>query len=136
MRTSTSSRLGDLAVRMRERRATVRSEHVERENDHLRTELFALRHELERERDERADLLKTITATARRRTVVKKRAGVVRLLVVGGTAYLLGSRAGRERYDQVMQWLGRLRDRTEDRVDEMLNDDRPSPDLARTSPTL
>jgi hypothetical protein len=56
--------------------------------------------------------------------------------VVGGTAYLLGSRAGRERYDQAMQWLGRLRDRTEERVDEMLDGDRPSPDLARTSPTL
>jgi hypothetical protein len=137
MRISTSSRFGDLADRLRERRATMRSEHMERENDHLRTELFALRDELERERDERADLLKAISAAASRKPVVKKRTGVLRVIVVGGAAYLLGSRAGRERYDQAMGWLRRLRDRTEERVDEVLDDSsRPSPDLSGVTTAL
>jgi hypothetical protein len=137
MKTSIPSRAGDLAGRLRERRTTRRADHVERENDHLRTQVIVLRDELDRERQERAGLIEAMSAAVRRRPVVKKRPGIVRLLVVGGAAYLLGSRAGRERYDRTMRWLRGLRDRTEDRVDEILDDStRPSPDLARSTPAL
>jgi hypothetical protein len=34
----------------------------------------------------------------------KRRIGLVRVLVIGGAAYVLGAKAGRQRYEQLRDW--------------------------------
>lgn len=115
---TTTERLGD---RLRERRSNRRIEHLDEENQRLRTELGSMRTLLDHERADRSEILGVLKSQPK--TVVKKkRGGLFRVIIVGGGAYLLGSRAGRERYDQILEWGRRMRDRGKDAADDVRAD--------------
>jgi hypothetical protein len=104
--------------RLRERRSIRRIEHLDKENLRLRNELGSMRSLMEQERSDKSEILDALRQQPT--TVVKKkRGGFVRMLVVGGGAYVLGSRAGRERYDQIMEWTKRMRDRGREATDDI-----------------
>lgn len=115
---TTMDRLGD---RLRERRSNNRIEHLDEENHRLRTELGSMRSLLDHERAERAEILDALKGQPR--TVVKKkRGGLFRSIIIGGGAYLLGTRAGRERYEQIVEWARRMKDRGRDAADDLRTD--------------
>ena len=49
------------------------------------------------------------------------RSGVLRIVVIAGVAYVLGTRAGRERYDQIMEKAKSLKHQAHERLGERLN---------------
>ena len=51
------------------------------------------------------------------------RGGVLRTVVIAGVAYLLGTRAGRERYDQIMEKAKSLKNQARERLGERSNGD-------------
>ena len=71
----------------------------------LREKLDNTNEELEREREARRALAEVLEKIDHRR----RSRGFLRLVIIGGAAYLLGSRAGRERYDQIIAKAGEAR---------------------------
>jgi hypothetical protein len=106
--------LNDVTDRYRDRRMNARVNTLDRQNVRLRDEVSCLREDLNDERSERADLKKALQAKP---TVVKK-TGLIRLLLVGGTAYVLGTRDGRQRYDQIVGWVRSMRGKMERSADD------------------
>lgn len=105
-----TDRLGDIGDKFRERRTTSKIDHLDDENHRLRTELNSMQSTLERERADRLEILDALKGKPK--TVVKKkRGGLLRMAVIGGGAYVLGSRAGRERYEQIVDWAKQMKDR-------------------------
>lgn len=86
--------------------ATLRGRSMDRRQRRLQHKVEALHGELEREREARRALSDAV-GTGRE----KRRHGLLRVLVIGGGAYILGTRAGRERYEQMTGWVRGLRDR-------------------------
>lgn len=100
-------------------RATYNGKRVERldeENDRLRTELRMTKSELERERDRQQDVLDALNRASERKTKItaRPRGGLLRLVIVGGTAYVFGTKAGRDRYEQIRGWFSSMKDRMTD----------------------
>jgi hypothetical protein len=81
----------------------------------LREKLDSTHEELEREREARRALAEVLEKIDHRR----RSRGFLRLVIIGGGAYLLGSRAGRERYDQVMAKVGEARQSLMQRIEDM-----------------
>jgi prefoldin subunit 5 len=81
----------------------------------LREKLDSTHEELEREREARRALAEVLEKIDHRR----RSRGFLRLVIIGGGAYLLGSRAGRERYDQVMAKVGEARQSLMQRMEDM-----------------
>ncbi|HEX6130488.1 MAG TPA: hypothetical protein VF044_02100 [Actinomycetota bacterium] len=104
-----TDRIGDVTEKMQARRLEMKSETLDRENERLRAEMRAVREELEQERETRTELLDTLRSMPKGKVKVKKRGGMLRMLVVGGGAYVLGTRAGRERYEQIRSWASDMR---------------------------
>jgi hypothetical protein len=104
-------RLGDVADSLRERRLRMRAEGLDEENREMRTEVRTLREELDRERDARAQMLDALQRMGPSEVKVARRGGFLRLLAIGGTAYVLGAKAGRERYDEIRRWWTDMRER-------------------------
>lgn len=101
-----SGMLHEARERARDRVVAARLTNMDRENEKLRTEASMLRAQLQRERDDEADLRDALRASAKGRTVkVRKGSGPLRMLVLAGGAYLLGAKAGRERYDDIVAWI-------------------------------
>ena len=101
-----TERVSDLGDRARERRTEARLDKFDRENDRLKQEVRMLRDDLQEERGslERAlDALKRDEHVTVHTKAPKRRGRVLRAIVIGGGAYLLGARAGRERYDQIVE---------------------------------
>lgn len=116
-----TDRLGDVGDRLRERRSNSKVEHLDRENDRLRVELRSARSLLDQERSDRDEILDALKG--RPKTVVKKkRGGLIRMVVIGGGAYVLGTRAGRARYEQIVDWAKRMKDRGRDATDDFRSD--------------
>ena len=95
-------RATDLADRGRERLVHSRMEKLDRDNDRLRAEVTLLRDDLDKERSTLKDALKGLET---RKVTVKRsrRPHLFRAMVIAGAAYVLGTRDGRERYDQIVQ---------------------------------
>jgi hypothetical protein len=110
----TSSTLSD---RWRSIRNAKRVDHLGEENDRLRTELRMTRSQLDRERDRQQDVLDALNRASERKTKVtaKPRGGLLRLVIVGGAAYVFGTKAGRERYEQIRAWSSSTLDRLDKR---------------------
>jgi hypothetical protein len=104
-------RMGDVRDSWRERRLRSRNEDLDQENRTMRSRMHALHEELEREREARSEMLRALQGMKPETIKVKRRGGLVRLLVVGGTAYVIGAKAGRERYEEIRRWWERLRSR-------------------------
>jgi len=116
-----TDRLGDIGGKLRERRTNSRIDHLDDENQRLRTELRSMRSTLDRERSDREEILDALKGKPK--TVVKKkRGGLVRMAVIGGGAYVLGSRAGRERYEQIVSWARQLKDRGREATEDLKSD--------------
>jgi hypothetical protein len=113
-----AERMGDLGDRARERMAETRKDKTDRENDRLKHEVRLLREDLH---EERGSLSRALDALARNEHVTvetktpKRRGRIVRTLVIGGGAYVLGTRAGRERYDQIVGKLRAMKSSVQDR---------------------
>jgi hypothetical protein len=68
--------------------------------------------DLKHERDEHEELVDLLKARPSKETVkVKRRGGMLRVLAIGGAAYVLGAKAGKERYEQIKDWFTAMRER-------------------------
>jgi hypothetical protein len=94
-------------------RTAKRADRLDEENDRLRTELRMTRSQLERERDRQKDVLDALNRASERKTKVtaKPRGGLLRLILVGGAAYVFGTKAGHGRYEQLRAWSSSMKDR-------------------------
>lgn len=101
-----------LAESVRNRRAEDRNDRMEQDLDHLRVENEALRDEVHRDQERLMKLLGSIERqTAGRGSKPHRIRRFVTLTAAAGGAYIVGAKAGRERYEQIRQrWL-QLRDR-------------------------
>jgi hypothetical protein len=99
--------IGGLVDRARERRTTSKLASLDAENDRLETEVRTLRDQLDAERDELRQALKAVPGKTK--VKVKRRGGIIRTVVFAGTAYVLGAKAGRERYEQMKTWFQSMR---------------------------
>ena len=94
-----------------------RMSRADRDRDRLRMENEALRERLEAADEERSKWLDTIEGLSKKSTRLRKprrfRRTVV-LLGATGSAYVLGAKAGRERYEQIRSWWRDLRSRAEE----------------------
>jgi hypothetical protein len=117
MELGTSNKMNRMSDRWRSMRNAKRVDRLDEENDRLRTELRMTRSQLERERHRERDVLDALNRASERKTKVtaKPRGGLLRLVVVGGAAYVLGTKAGRERYEQIRTWVSSMSDRVADR---------------------
>ena len=107
---SMTGMIDGLTERVRSRATETRVGNLGREDSRLRSENTLLRSELDHERSEREDLRDVLRA--RPKTVrVKVKRPVLRLAVVGTAAYILGARAGHERYDEILGWAKSLFER-------------------------
>ena len=100
-----SDAMASMADRLRVERHDMERRMSDGRRRRLRQKLEATHDELEREREARralADVLGNIEGRRRSR-------GILRLVIVGGTAYFLGTRAGRDQYDAVMRKVGEIR---------------------------
>ena len=105
----------DLSHRLRDRREERRVDRLDRDNARLRSELRTMRDEMEQEREQREQLTDVLRSHQQpvEVKVKTKRSGLVRGLLLGGAGYVLGTRAGRERWNQFVGWFRRLGDRVE-----------------------
>lgn len=106
------STMQKVADRTRQRVLASRLDGMDRENEKLRAEVKLVRQQLEHERNEQDELRDTLRESLRAKPVkVRRRPGAIRLLLVGGGAYIFGTRAGREQYDRIAAWARAQRDR-------------------------
>jgi hypothetical protein len=106
MQLGTRMNMGQMSDRWQLVRNAKRVDRLDEENGRLRTELRMTRSELEREREREQSLLDALNRASERKTKVtaNPRGGLLRLIVVVGAAYIFGTKAGRERYDQISAW--------------------------------
>ena len=92
--------------------------------------------------EERGSLARALDALARDERVTvetkapKRRGKSYRTLVIGGGAYVLGTRAGRERYDQIIGTLRAMKSSVQDRQGTTAEQDpwqSARPDSAQTT---
>jgi hypothetical protein len=116
-----SKTIGRMSSRVRSMRDAKRVDRLDEENDRLRTELRMTRSQLDRERERQHDVLDALNRASERKTKVtaKLRGGLLRLVIVGGAAYVFGSKAGRERYEQIRAWASSMKYRMKGQADEV-----------------
>jgi len=116
MKLATSTKANAMADQWRAARNVKRVERLDEENDRLRAELRMTRSQLEREHEREQDVLDALNRASERKTKVtaKPRGGLLRLVVVGGAAYIFGTKAGRDRYEQIRSWFFSTKDRLTD----------------------
>jgi hypothetical protein len=113
--------LQDMSGRVKDRWEAARMNNLDRQNGRLRDEVSHLRTQLEDERSETQDL-KDVLRSGPKVVKVKKRGGLLRMAVVGGVAYVVGTRDGRERYDQIVTWVRSMRSKMERKADAVTAD--------------
>ena len=111
MKLGTSTKATALADQWRASHNAKRIDRLDEENDRLRAELRMTRSQLEREREREQDVLDALNRASERKTKVtaKPRAGLLRLVIVGGAAYVFGTKAGRDRYEQIRGWVSSMK---------------------------
>jgi hypothetical protein len=83
---------------VKERWLDRRMEKLSDENEKLREAVDELRHELDTEHDRSKETLDALSKN-------RRRPGRVKWLVLAGGAYVLGTKAGRARYEQMKGWV-------------------------------
>jgi hypothetical protein len=113
MRTkSAQTFLTDVTDRIQEKRLHGRVEELDKENTTLRAQVQMLSGDLKHEREEHEELVDLLKTRPTKETVkVKRRGGMLRVLAIGGAAYVLGAKAGKERYEQIKDWFSVMRER-------------------------
>jgi hypothetical protein len=118
-----TERIGDISNRAQSRLMESRLDKTERENDRLKREVHLLRDDVQEERSalQRAlDALKRDDPVVIQADVPTRRGRLIGTIVVIGGAYLLGARAGRERYDDIVERMGRMKETIRERATEDL----------------
>jgi hypothetical protein len=82
---------------LKERWLDRRIEKLSRENEQLRTELDDLRHDLDAEQGRTKETLSALSKA--------RKPGRLKWIVLAGGAYVLGTKAGRARYEQMKGWV-------------------------------
>jgi cell division septum initiation protein DivIVA len=82
---------------LKERWLDRRIEKLSRQNEQLRTELDDLRHDLDTEQDRTKETLSALSKA--------RKPGRLKWIVLAGGAYVLGTKAGRARYEQMKGWV-------------------------------
>jgi hypothetical protein len=82
---------------LKERWLDRRVEKLSQENDKLRDELDELRRDLDAEQDRSKE---TLTALSKAR-----KPGRMKWILLAGGAYVMGTKAGRARYEQMRSWV-------------------------------
>jgi len=106
-----AERIGNVSNELKSKAQQARFERVDDSNEELKHENKLLRDQLEEDsanRDRMVAALDRMEMTPRKR----KRGGWIRTILVAGVAYVLGTRAGRERYMQIRDAVGRMLKRT------------------------
>jgi hypothetical protein len=84
--------------RFRRQLADARLQRIEGRKRDLDARIERLKGELSAEREAREELASLVKDVGS----PKKKVGLIRLAVIGAAAYILGARAGRQRYQQIM----------------------------------
>jgi hypothetical protein len=92
---------------LKERWLDRRVEKLSHENDKLREELDELRHDFDTEHDRAKETLDALSKA--------RRPGRMKWLVLAGGAYVMGTKAGRARYEQMRGWVSSMSQREGDR---------------------
>jgi len=101
----------------KQRLAERHAESLERENERLKVENTSLRDQTDRDRDRMERILDSLddaTASPKKHRIRR----LMTLSVAAGSAYVLGAKAGRERYDQIRTWWAERRNQGVDRMNE------------------
>jgi len=106
--TKDHSFLGDVTDRIQEKRLHDKVEDLDKENGRLRAQVQLLSGNLQEERHEHDQLVDLLKAKPTK-VKVKRRVGILRVAAVGGAAYVLGAKAGRERYERIRTWFDEMR---------------------------
>jgi Uri superfamily endonuclease len=116
VRKMAGSTMGGMAGRLRVRREAKRAGRLHEENDRLRAQLQVTRSELDHERDLEHEMLDVLTKAAEHTTKVtaKTKGGLLQMASVAAVAYVFGTKAGHERYEQMRTWLSEMKDRMAD----------------------
>lgn len=105
-------RIGD---RAKSRINASRMDRLDRDNERLRAEVEVLRSDLDEERTSFKDAVEGLSSRKQVTVKAQRRPHVLRAVIIAGGAYILGTKAGRERYDQIMtktrSLSGKIRDR-------------------------
>jgi len=93
-------------------RTAKHADRLDLKNDRLRTELRMAKSQLDHEREHEQEMLDALKRESERSEVTPKpRGGLLRLILVGGAAYIFGTKAGRERYEQIRRWFSSMKER-------------------------
>ncbi len=112
-----TDRVGHVKDQVRQHRLEDRLDRVERENLRLKTESRTLRDELQDDRRQIAKRLSAIQRVAAPRRHRLRR--LVTLATFVGGSYVLGAKAGRERYEELRAALGRATGKIRDTADDL-----------------
>lgn len=110
-------RASTLTENAKHRLAEKHTESLERENDHLKVENSTLRGESDRDRDRMERILDSLEADSSKPKKHRIRR-LATLSMAAGGAYIMGAKAGRERYDQLRTWWSERRTNGVDRMNE------------------
>jgi hypothetical protein len=99
-------RVSKLGGRARERWSASRLERLDRENARLKAEIGVLRQDLEEDRSALHEALSALGDGGQRVTVEQRngRGRILRTLLVAVGGYVLGTRDGRARFEQMKGW--------------------------------
>ena len=101
----------------RQRLAERHAESLERENERLKMENSTLREQTDRDRDRMERILDSfedVTAPPKKHRIRR----LMTLSSAAGGAYVMGAKAGRERYEQIRTWWNERRNQGVDRMNE------------------
>lgn len=114
-------RASALTESAKHRMAEKHTESLERENDRLKVENSALRGQSDLERDRMERILDSLddATTGPKKHRLRR---LMTLSVAAGGAYVMGAKAGRERYDQLRTWWAERRTNGVDRMNEWGDD--------------
>jgi hypothetical protein len=92
-----TDRVDRLTESAKGRVAASRRDKLDKDNERLRAEVKLLRDDLQEERASSKQMAKGLK---------QRRPRILRTMVIAGGAYLLGCKAGRERYEQIVSKVG------------------------------
>ena len=90
-----------------------RNEKMARDIERLKVQNDALREEIDRDRSRLSELLDTLGDATSPRVKKHRIRRLITLTSAAGAAYVIGAKAGRQRYDQIRSWFGDMRGKGE-----------------------
>jgi hypothetical protein len=97
MKMKQPSSVREAGTMLKDRWLDRRVEKLSQENDKLRDELDELRHDLDSEQDRSKETLHALSKA--------RRPGRIKWILLAGGAYVMGTKAGRARYEQMRGWV-------------------------------